>query len=55
MVEVELTREQVALLFSAMKQAESGYTEAGAWKACKELVKLHDSLYRQIFTFGQVG
>ena len=54
MVEVELTREQVALLFSALKQAESGYTEAGLWKACKELTKLHDSLHRQIFTYGQV-
>lgn len=55
MVEVELTKEQVTLLFAALKQAESGYTESGAWKACKELGKLHESLHRQIFTFGQVS
>jgi len=54
MVEIELTQEQVKLLFPALKQAESAYTQAGQWKACKELDKLHRELHKQIFTYGQV-
>jgi hypothetical protein len=54
MVEIELTRQQVDLLFPALKAAESAYTEAGQWKACKELDKMYKVLYKQIFTYGQV-
>lgn len=54
MVEIELTRQQVDLLFPALKAAESAYTQAGEWKACKELDKLHRELHEQIFTYGQV-
>jgi hypothetical protein len=54
MVEIELTRQQVEMLFTSMKAAESAYTEAGQWKACKELDKLHRELHKQIFTYGQV-
>jgi hypothetical protein len=54
MIEIELTQEQVTLLFASLKQAESAYTQAGAWKACKELNKLHQELHKQIFTYGQV-
>jgi len=54
MVEIELTKQQVDLLFPALKAAESAYTQAGEWKACKELDKLYKTLYNQIFTYGQV-
>lgn len=55
MVDIELTQEQVNLLFPALKQAESAYTQAGNWKACKELTKIYDELHKQIFTYGQVA
>jgi hypothetical protein len=55
MIELELTKQQVELLFPALKQAESAYTQAGEWKACKELTKLYAELYKQIFTYGQVA
>jgi len=55
MIDIELTQEQVKLLFPALKAAESAYTEAGSWKACKELTKLYDELRKQIFTYGQVN
>jgi hypothetical protein len=55
MVEIELTQEQVKLLFPALKKAESAYTEAGEWKACKELTKIYNELHKQIFTYGQVN
>lgn len=55
MIEVELTKQQVDLLFPALKQAESAYTQAGEWKACKELTKLYSALHTQIFTYGQVN
>ena len=54
MIEVELTKHQVDMLFPALKQAESAYTQAGEWKACKELTKLYAELHKQIFTYGQV-
>jgi hypothetical protein len=54
MIEIELTQKQVTLLFASLKQAESAYTQAGAWKACKELNELHQELHKQIFTYGQV-
>jgi hypothetical protein len=55
MVEIELTQEQVKFLFPALKQAESTYTQASQWKACKELTKLYAELHKQIFTYGQVA
>jgi hypothetical protein len=54
MIEVELTEKQVDLLFPALKKAESAYTQAGEWKACKELTKLYEELRKQIFTYGQL-
>ncbi|CAB4123732.1 hypothetical protein UFOVP46_83 [uncultured Caudovirales phage] len=54
MIEIELTKQQVDLLFPALKQAESAYTQAGQWKACKELDKLYNELYKQIHTYGQI-
>jgi hypothetical protein len=54
MIEVELTKHQVDLLFPAIKQAELAYSNLGKWKACQELNKLHTELYKQIFTYGQV-
>jgi hypothetical protein len=54
-IELELTEKQVALLFPALKQAESAYTQAGEWKACTELNKLYKELHKQIFTYGQVN
>jgi hypothetical protein len=54
MIEVELTKQQVDLLMPALKAAETFYTEQGDFKVCKNLTKIYDSLYRQIFTYGQV-
>lgn len=54
MIEVELTKRQVDLLFPALKAAETAFTTAGNFKACKELTKLYASLQKQIFTYGQV-
>jgi hypothetical protein len=54
MIEIELTKKQVDLLFPALKQAESAYTTAGNWKACKGLTDLYASLHTQIFTYGQL-
>jgi hypothetical protein len=53
-IELELTKQQVELLFPALKQAESAYTHAGEWKACKELAKIYNELHKQVFTYGQV-
>lgn len=54
MVELELTPKQVDLLFPALKQAESAYTMAGNWKACKGLTDLYDTLHKQVYTYGQL-
>lgn len=54
MIEIELTRKQVDLLFPALKQAESAYTTQGNWTACKNLMELYNSLRTQIFIYGQV-
>ena len=54
MIEVELTEKQVDLLMSALKLAEGEYTNLGYFDASKNVGKLHSSLYRQIFTYGQV-
>lgn len=54
MVEVELTHQQVDLLFASLKQAETKFTDDGNFKACKDLSKMYESLRRQIFTYGQV-
>lgn len=53
MIEVELTQKQVDMLFPALKKAESAYTQAGEWKACKGLSDLYATLHKQIFTYGQ--
>lgn len=53
MIEIELTRDQVDFLFTSLKMAESGFTEAGNYKACKTVSALHASLHKQIFTYGQ--
>lgn len=53
MIDVELTRSQVDFLFNALKMAESGFTQAGNYKACKTVSELHASLHKQIFTYGQ--
>jgi hypothetical protein len=53
-IEVELTEKQIDLLFPALKQAESAYTEAGNFKACKLLSEIYDSLHKQIYTYGQI-
>jgi hypothetical protein len=55
MIEVELTKQQVELLFPALKQAESAYTQSGEWKACKELTKIYNELHKQVYTYGQVS
>lgn len=54
MITIDLTPRQVDLLFPALKQAESAYTNGQNWVATKELSKLYDSLHRQIYTFGQL-
>jgi hypothetical protein len=54
LIEVELTQKQVDLLFPALKQAESAYTDEGNFKACKALTEIYNSLHRQIYTYGQL-
>jgi hypothetical protein len=54
MIEIELTEQQVAILFPALKQAESIYTQEQEWRASKEVSKLHAELHKQIYTYGQV-
>lgn len=53
MIDVSLTHKQVDFLFSALKMAESGYTEAGNFKACKTVSEIHGELHKQIYTYGQ--
>jgi hypothetical protein len=53
-IEIELTKEEIGLLFPALKQAESAYTERGDWKACKELDKIYNKLHKQVYTYGQL-
>lgn len=54
MVEVELSRKQVDLLFAALKEAESGFTTRGMFDVCKNLSVMYDSLRRQVFDFEEV-
>ncbi len=54
MVDFWLTEKQVDLLFPALKVAESAYTDAGKFKACKGLSEIHAILHKQIYTYGQV-
>lgn len=54
MVELELTKQEVELLLAALKMAESAYTDRGNFKACRGLTKLHSSVWKQTFTYGQV-
>ena len=53
LVELELTQQDVRILLSGIKQAESAYTEDGRYKACKEVSELYAKLYKQVFTYGQ--
>lgn len=53
MVDISLANKQVDFLFNALKMAESAYTEAGNWKACKTVSEIHSELHKQIFTYGQ--
>ena len=53
-VELTLTAKQVDLLFPALKQAESAYTQLGNYRACKGLSDLYDTLHKQIYTYGQL-
>lgn len=54
MVEFEIPQDRVLLLFAALKQAEIKFTDHYNFQAAKNVSKLHDSLYRQVFTYGQV-
>lgn len=54
MVDVELTRKQVDLMFAALKHAESKLTELGLFDACVAVSELHDSLFEQIHSFEKV-
>lgn len=54
MVQVDLTRKQVDLLFAALKEAESGFTSRGLFDVCQNLSVMYDSLRRQVFDFEEV-
>lgn len=54
MVEIELAQKEVHLLLSGMKLAEVEFGNQQEWKASKAISKLYDTLYRQIFTYGQM-
>lgn len=53
-IELSLTPKQVDLLFPALKQAESAYTQQGNYKACKGLTELYATLHKQVYTYGQI-
>lgn len=54
MIDLELTEGDIVLLLPALKIAESAYTVQGRYQAAKRAGKLHDSVYRQVFTYGQM-
>lgn len=54
MVEVELTRKQVDLLFAALKEAETGFTTRGMFDVCEKLSVMYSSLHKQVFEFEEV-
>lgn len=54
MIEVELDRNQFAVLMNALKQAEGSFTSNRMYKGAKDVGKLWLDLHRQVFTFGQV-
>lgn len=54
MVDVSLTHKEVATLLASLKTAEQTFTTLGEYSICKNLTKLYDSIWKQIFTYGQV-
>ena len=54
MVDVELSRKQVDLMFAALKHAESKMTELGLFDACIKVSELHSSLWEQIHSYEKV-
>lgn len=55
MIEVELAQKDVHLLLAGMKIAEVEFGNRQEWTASKAISKLYDSLYRQVFTYGQIS
>lgn len=54
MIELELEQKQVDILLSALKVAESAFTDGGHFKGAKLVGALHSELWKQIFTYGQM-
>lgn len=53
LVELELTQQDVRVLLSSIKQAESAYTDIGRYANSKQVSELYAKLYKQVFTYGQ--
>lgn len=51
LVPIEVRQDKVDILLTALKLAESYYTENGKWEAAKQAGKLNRSLRNQIFNF----
>lgn len=54
LVEVNLTQVEIPILFAALKAAETHFTDNGMYKACTKVIKLYETLYKQVYTYGQV-
>lgn len=54
MIEVEVTQTEMTLLMSSLKLAEVEFGNRQEWRAATAVSKLHQSLYRQVFTYGQM-
>lgn len=54
-VEIVIRQDQVELLLSALKVAESRFTDEGKFEGAKLAGKLHAELRKQIYTYGQVA
>ncbi|CAB4124042.1 hypothetical protein UFOVP45_113 [uncultured Caudovirales phage] len=54
MIDIEVTKSEIQLLLSGLKVAEVEFGNRQEWKASKAVNALHKSLYRQVFTYGQI-
>jgi hypothetical protein len=52
--ELQLTEKQARMLMHSLKTAELAYSNDGKYKAAIEVDKLHEYIYRELFTYGQI-
>lgn len=54
MIDIEVSQTEIQLLMSSLKIAEVEFGNRQEWQASKAVSKLHQSLHRQVFTYGQM-